>query len=95
MLDLGRVEGVAEVFVNGLPAGRLLSYPFEADVSKRILPGVNDIEVKVYVPLRNKLIGKALSGDPGAAQFQKKKDLVVPVGMLGPTVLRREATESR
>jgi hypothetical protein len=87
LLDLGRVEGVARVMVNGKEAGRLIAYPFVTDITALSGPGSNRVDVVLEVPRRNRLIGKALAGDPTAAQFAKKGDLLVPVGLLGPVRL--------
>ena len=47
MLDLGRVSSVAQVFINGAPAGTLVWSPYRLDITKFVKPGVNQIEVHV------------------------------------------------
>lgn len=46
-LDLGAVRDVAEVEVNGVPAGRLLWRPYRVDVTEALHPGTNRIAVRV------------------------------------------------
>ena len=46
---------VAEVYANGQLAGHLVSRPWEVDVSNRLRPGLNTIEVRVIGTLKNTL----------------------------------------
>lgn len=46
-LDLGRVRGTAEVWVNGRPAGVRVFSPYRFDVSGLLRSGANEIEVLV------------------------------------------------
>ena len=57
VLDLGRVKEMAEVFVNGKPAGILWGKPFEVDVTKWLKAGKNQLEVRVVNLWPNRLIG--------------------------------------
>jgi hypothetical protein len=57
MLDLGRVEIMAEVKVNGKDLGILWKTPYCADISSAIQPGENTLEVKVVNLLINRQIG--------------------------------------
>jgi len=88
VLDLGRVEGVAEVTWNGAAVGRMIVPPFEADVTELVTAGENEVEVILTPPLRNRLVGKGLAGDPGHVQFAGKGDALAPAGLLGPAVVR-------
>ena len=55
-VELGKWSGtVAEVSVNGQPAGVIAFPPYRTDVTKHIKPGVNKIEVKVIGSLKNLL----------------------------------------
>jgi alpha-L-rhamnosidase/Glycosyl hydrolases family 2, sugar binding domain len=47
ILDLGRVSSVADVFVNGKPAGAAVWRPYQVDISKLIHPGENEIKILV------------------------------------------------
>ena len=69
LLDLGRVEAMAEVLLNGKNLGVLWKPPFVTDISGAAKPGVNRLEVRVTGTWRNRLIGDAKypKGFPGAA----------------------------
>lgn len=56
-LDLGHVEVMAEVILNGRNLGVLWKPPFRADVTGDIMPGENIIEVRVTNLWPNRLIG--------------------------------------
>lgn len=56
-LDLGRVEVIAEVSVNGKNLGILWKRPYTVDITKAIKTGVNNLEVKVTNLWPNRLIG--------------------------------------
>lgn len=53
MLNLGDVVASCEVKVNGLPAGILMSPPYETDITQMLKEGNNEIEVLVYSTLSN------------------------------------------
>ena len=56
-LDLGAVEVMAEVKLNGQPLGILWKTPFELDVTSALLKGRNNLEIKVANLWVNRLIG--------------------------------------
>jgi hypothetical protein len=86
-LDLGWVQGVARVRVNGQAAGDLRVPPFRLEIGALLGPGSNLLEVEVEGPLRNRLVGLAEAGDPLAAQFQGKSATRIGMGLLGPARL--------
>ncbi len=57
LLDLGRVEVMAEVTLNGEKLGILWKSPYRVDVTGRLKPGVNQLEVKVVNLWVNRQIG--------------------------------------
>lgn len=57
ILDLGEVDIVAEVIVNGKNAGILWMKPFEVDITKHLKKGNNSLEIKVTNQWANRLIG--------------------------------------
>ena len=59
-LDLGAVEVMAEVTVNGVNKGILWARPYVVDVTKVLKPGKNTLEVKVTNLWTNRLIGDEL-----------------------------------
>jgi len=52
-IDLGKVVASAEVFVNGESAGKRLISPWKFDLTGKLKPGNNQIEVLVYNTLGN------------------------------------------
>lgn len=56
-LDLGRVQVIAEVRLNGRELGTLWTTPFRVDVTDALLPGENTLEVRVTNLWANRLIG--------------------------------------
>jgi len=63
LLDLGRVEALAEVNLNGKNLGVLWKPPFLLEVTDAARPGLNRLEVRVTGTWRNRLIGDAKSPD--------------------------------
>ncbi|MCB0657357.1 MAG: hypothetical protein KDC57_14530 [Saprospiraceae bacterium] len=62
-MDLGRVEVIAEVWVNDQPLGNYWTRPYLVDVSRVIRGGVNTLEVHVTNQWVNRLIGDAQQPD--------------------------------
>lgn len=60
MLDLGRVEVIAEVRLNGRPAGTAWKEPYRLDVTDAVRAGANQLEVRVATLWPNRLIGDEL-----------------------------------
>lgn len=56
-IDLGRVEVMAEILVNGKSAGILWSRPYVADITDLVKAGTNLLEVRVTNQWVNRLIG--------------------------------------
>ncbi len=56
-VDLGRVEVIAEVAVNGKSLGAVWKPPYRVDVTDALRPGSNDLEVRVTTLWPNRLIG--------------------------------------
>jgi len=88
-LDLGDVQSLAEVSVNGTPLGVVWKKPFRIDMTGAAKPGANNIEVKVTNLWVNRMIGDR---QPGAAAqytftrpvFYKASSPLLPSGLLGP-----------
>ena len=63
-LDLGNVNVIAEIFVNGKNLGILWKAPFRINLDDAVREGVNDLEVRVTNLWPNRLIGdEHLTGD--------------------------------
>lgn len=79
ILDLGRVTTVADVSVNGQPAGVKLARPFRFDITDLVSEGQNRIEIKVANTLANHMStyptifvrdGQTVSGLLGPVQLR-------------------------
>lgn len=57
LLDLGRVEVIAEVRVNGEDLGVLWKEPYRLDITRALKPGENELEILVTNLWPNRLIG--------------------------------------
>jgi hypothetical protein len=62
-LDLGDVQVIAEVRLNGRDLGILWKPPFRIDVSGVLKPGANELEVRVTTLWPNRMIGDAALPD--------------------------------
>jgi hypothetical protein len=62
-LDLGEVKNLAEVLVNGQPAGVLWKPPFRAELTGLLKPGRNRLEIKVTNLWVNRMVGDELQPD--------------------------------
>ncbi|TPG52137.1 glycosyl hydrolase [Sphingomonas glacialis] len=63
-LDLGRVEVLAHVVVNGHDLGTMWKAPFRVDITDAVKPGVNAVSIAVTSLWPNRLIGDAQRPDP-------------------------------
>ena len=59
-LDLGKVRDIAEVQINGVPAGLVWAPPYRVDVTASLKPGANKLEIKVTNEWTNRQIGDRL-----------------------------------
>jgi hypothetical protein len=92
-LNLGDVQNLAEVSVNGRSLGVLWNKPFSIDVTDALRAGKNRLEVKVTNVWPNRMIGDK---QPGAQQIafstfdQFKADSpLLPSGLLGPVTVEK------
>jgi hypothetical protein len=91
-LDLGQVGDVAEVLVNGKPAGIAWKAPYEVDVGPLVHAGQNTVEVRVANLWVNRLVGDA---QPGVSKVTfttmptyKADAPLRPSGLIGPVTLQ-------
>ena len=59
LLDLGRVEAIATVSLNGQTFPTLWKPPYRLDISAALKPGANDLAVTIINPWNNRLVGDA------------------------------------
>jgi hypothetical protein len=95
-LNLGRVESLAKVYLNGKEVTTLWCYPYRTNVSEFLKKGTNKLEIEIINQWWNRLIGDEQPGEikttnVSARLFWKANDKLVPSGLLGSVVL--ETTE--
>ncbi len=91
-LDLGRVESMATVRVNGREFPTLWTYPYQVDITSALKPGRNELTVEVVNSWHNRLVG-----DAGRTKEERRTSLthnpfkagdpLQPAGLLGPVRL--------
>ena len=91
-LDLGEVMVVADVRVNGQPAGGVWTFPYSLDISGLVQEGPNSLEVTVYNNWRNRLIAdetlpQEQRGTRTNIQPWTASDELQPSGLLGPVTI--------
>ncbi len=92
-LDLGDVQVMARVTLNGKDLGILWKRPFRVNISGALRPGPNKLEVRVADLWPNRMIGDA--GLPKAERFTwssyepfTKDTPLPPSGLLGPVTIQ-------
>ena len=96
MLDLGKVDVIASVAVNGQSFGDVWKPPFAVDVTSALHPGKNHFEVKVANLWTNRLIADAKLPEAQRLTWTnypmyRPDARRLPSGLLGPVVLRAAA----
>ncbi len=97
VLDLGRVETMATVTVNGQTFPTLWKPPYRLDIAAALKPGTNDLAVTVVNTWHNRLAGDAaLPAEKRQTWVSKDtvraKAALQPSGLLGPVTLRMSQT---
>lgn len=93
LLDLGAVDEMARVRVNGQEVGTLWKPPYVVDIGKAVRTGDNALEVDVVNTWLNRLVGDAQAGVQDPETFTSTKSWnsrtrLESAGLLGPVVLR-------
>lgn len=91
-INLGKVNALAEMIVNGQNMGILWRSPFNMDITSAVKNGNNTIEVRVITLWRNRIIGDE---QPGCThrytytsyKFYDKDSKLQPSGLMGPVTL--------
>lgn len=93
MLNLGRVEGLAAVRLNGVNLGVLWCYPYSTDISKALKKGRNILEIDITNPWWNRLIGDKREPQQytwtAYANWSANAPLL-PAGLLGPVIISKQ-----
>jgi hypothetical protein len=88
LLDLGTVNVMARVRVNGADCGVTWTAPWRVDISDAVKAGANTLEIEVANLWPNRMIGDATFPDQKFTQTTyrpyKAGDPLMPSGLLGP-----------
>jgi hypothetical protein len=87
-LDLGDVQKIARVTLNGQEVGIVWTRPFRLEITRAAKPGANLLEVEVANTWSNRITGDALSDESTKYTHTNirwdKKTPLLPSGLLGP-----------
>ena len=92
-LDLGKVEKLASVRINGQLLGTVWCYPYRFEVSKALKKGKNTLEVDVTNPWWNRIVGDLQDGLTKKHTWMTfpfewaKVSPLQPAGLFGPVVI--------
>lgn len=98
-LQLGRVENVAAVTVNGKPLGVAWTEPFRLEATGSLRPGANALEIEVTNLWPNRLIGdqrlppEQRRTSTNITKFTRDSPLL-PSGLLGPVTVLHAAADT-
>jgi hypothetical protein len=93
VLDLGRVDVVAAVEMNGVPCGTVWKRPYAVDITKALVKGENHLVVRVANLWVNRLVTDAGLPPEKRVSWEtfnpyKPTDPLLPSGLEGPVTLR-------
>ncbi|MEI8233345.1 MAG: glycosyl hydrolase [Verrucomicrobiota bacterium] len=94
-LDLGRVEALARVELNGQDLGIAWKPPYRMDITKALKPGTNELAVTVVNTWNNRLVGDEQPGVTNRLTFRTQNTKqpsapLQPSGLLGPVRVMAE-----
>jgi len=95
-LNLGTVNSIATVRLNGMEIGTLWKPPYKLDISKAAKVGINQLEIEVVNTWLNRLIGDEQPGALTKITFVTHKgwnasSKLLPSGLVGPVTLNFES----
>ncbi len=82
LLQLGDVENIAQVKINGIDCGTAWTYPYQVDISKAIKKGINQLSISVTNTWANRLIG-----DSHLPENKRITNTTAPFRLLGKPLL--------
>jgi len=91
-IDLGKVNNMAEVVVNGKSCGVAWTYPYRVNITKALKAGANQLVIKVTNTWANRLMGDhALPEDKRItwtnAPYRLEGRELLPAGLTAPVKL--------
>ncbi len=93
LIDLGRVENIASVTVNGMDCGTVWMKPYVVDITKALHRGRNSIVIRVVNTWANALKGVSDGAPPfdgiwTNAKYRRADNTLLPAGLLGPLKIK-------
>lgn len=90
-LDLGNVQNIASVYVNGICCGTVWMAPYMVDITSAVKAGKNTLKIDVTNTWANALLGSDLGTPPFAgiwtnAKYRRAEKTLLPAGLLGPEI---------
>jgi hypothetical protein len=94
-LDLGKVENLATVTINGTECGTVWTTPFRVEVTEALKSGENEVKIDVTNPWHNRLVHEASLPEGQRtvwmnAPYRMTEQPLLPTGLLGPVTLQVE-----
>jgi hypothetical protein len=94
-LNIGVVNNLAQVFVNGKACGVAWTAPYQVDISKAVKEGGNTLQIEVVNTWNNRLVGDSHLPETQritytAYPFRMEDKPLLPAGLLGPVVIEVE-----
>ena len=91
-LDLGGVENLAQVYVNGVDCGVAWTYPYKLNITKALKKGSNQLKIEVTNTWANRLVGDHALPEKERitwtnAPYRLEGKQLLPAGLLGPVKL--------
>lgn len=88
-LDLGKLTAMAKININGVYAGGVWTEPYRVNVTKKLHPGENKLEITVVNTWKNRLIGDYRLPEKDRLVQSKSNEWnaqtpLQPSGLLGP-----------
>jgi len=83
VLDLGKVRGTAEMFVNGASAGIRFTWPYRYEIGDSLVAGENHLRIEVFNTLAP--LFDAISASDMIHEGQQSSGMFGPVRLLGRT----------
>jgi len=89
-LNLGDIQNIAEVTVNGKEFDVIWKKPYKVNITNAVKPGENKVEVNITNMWVNRLIGDLQPGATkytGSSQTYQANSPLKPSGLIGPVVI--------
>ncbi|MBN1131939.1 MAG: DNA-binding protein [Bacteroidales bacterium] len=94
-IDLGEVSNIASLNLNGKDCGIAWTEPFRLEISDRIKPGENTLEIHVSNTWANRIIGDHLKPEAErltwtTAPYRLRNQPLLKSGLAGPVILLKQ-----